>query len=94
MLIPEDALDTVGRPGFSAVYYLNSTGAYVLATSLLRLKDGTALADVPLASTDWLEELRYNDLWYQITPTAVTAKASLQGVSMAFAAQVRMSCII
>jgi hypothetical protein len=53
----ESTNEVIGR-GYSAVYYLNSTGHYVIAASVLRLPSGQYEPDVTLPETEWLEDLR------------------------------------
>jgi hypothetical protein len=53
----EKTNEVIGR-GYSAVYYLNSTGHYVIAASVLRLANGEYEPDVRLPQTNWLEDLR------------------------------------
>jgi hypothetical protein len=60
------------------VYYLNSTGAYVLASSVLKLHNGTLEVDVPLPSTDWLEVLRNNQEWLIDVSTSATRAMKLR----------------
>jgi hypothetical protein len=60
------------------VYYLNSTGAYVLASSVLKLHNGTLEVDVPLPSTDWLEVLRNNQEWLIDVSTSATRAMQLR----------------
>jgi hypothetical protein len=53
----EQTNEVIGR-GYSAVYYLNSTGQYVIAASVLRLASGLYEPDVRLPQTNWLDDLR------------------------------------
>eukprot|EP00953_Heterococcus_sp_UTEX-ZZ885_P020312 11370-Heterococcus_DN1.PRE.8 len=62
---------------YSAVYYLNSTNAYVLAASVLRSR--SLVVDVELPETQWLEELRFKKNWLIDGSTAVTQHMYLKG---------------
>jgi hypothetical protein len=75
--LSQTANAVIGR-GYSAVYYLNSTGAYVLASSVLKLHNGTLEVDVPLPGTNWLEVLRNNQEWLIDVSTSATRAMQLR----------------
>jgi hypothetical protein len=83
--IPESS--NLGR-GYSAVYYLNSTGYFNIAASVLYVSNDTLVVDIPLPQVDWLNALRYNTEWLQSSLTHATAKLKLSGQSYVMSAQV------
>ena len=85
--IPEVALEVIGD-GYTAIYYLNSTGQYTMATSLLRQSDGSISADVYMPSTTWLESLRHSKLWTVKPETAAFTKSQIGSRKMYLSAQV------
>jgi hypothetical protein len=69
------------------VYYLNSTGAYVLASSVLKLQNGSLEVDVPLPSTNWLETLRNNQEWLIDVSASATHTMGLRHVRYVMSAR-------
>ena len=81
---------TLLQQGYTAIYYLDSAGHYQIAVSLLQHANGTQVADTRMPSTDWLEDLRYNSLWYQQSPVAATTRGNIGGQHLFLAAQVSL----
>jgi hypothetical protein len=65
--------------GYSALYYMNSTSQYALATSAMHSDKGTVLMDIEIPRTDWLERLRYDRRWFIDSRTAVTERMKMHG---------------
>jgi hypothetical protein len=85
--IPESTTHAIGR-GYSAVYYYNKNASlaaarpedrYTLASSVMRLHNGSLAVDVPLSSVQWLEQLRTNGQWLQNAHYAVTSEQHIAG---------------
>ena len=85
--IVEAANEVIGR-GYSAIYYLNSTGQYNLASSVLRLHNGTFEPDVELPRTDWLDKLRFDEGWYNDGSASASADMKLRSARYIMSANV------
>jgi hypothetical protein len=65
--------------GYSALYYMNSSSQYVLATSAMHTDKGTLVVDIGIPRTDWLEGLRYDRRWLIDSRIAVTERMKMRG---------------